>query len=71
MKNQHISPEESLLIHRDARCKLSIGIHWGTFILTDEPLDEPPRVISELKPKMGITDDEFIVLQHGETMKLR
>jgi len=70
MKNQHISPEESLLIHKDANCKRSIGIHWGTFVLTDEPLDEPPRIIAELKPEMGIADDEFIVLQHGETMIL-
>ncbi len=70
MKNQHISPKESLLIHQDVRCKLSIGIHWGTFILTDEPLDEPPRAIADLKPKMGIAEKEFIVLQHGETMKI-
>ncbi len=71
MKNQHISPPESLLIHKDVNCKQSIGIHWGTFALTDEPLNEPPRVIAELKAKMGISDDEFFVLQHGETKKLK
>lgn len=70
MKNQHISPEEALFIHRDANCKKSVAIHWGTFILTDEPLDEPPKKIADLKPKMAITEEEFLLLQHGETRKL-
>jgi L-ascorbate metabolism protein UlaG (beta-lactamase superfamily) len=42
MKNHHINPEEALQAHFDIRAKQSVGIHWGTFILTDEPLNEPP-----------------------------
>lgn len=31
MSNQHVDPENALVIHRDLRSKLSFGIHWGTF----------------------------------------
>ncbi len=70
MKNQHVSPEEALKIHKDAQCKKSVGIHWGTFILTDERLDEPPKQIRKLGPKMGVSNSEFLVLKHGETILL-
>lgn len=32
----HINPEEAVQIHLDVKSKKSIGIHWATFILTDE-----------------------------------
>ncbi|MDX1709014.1 MAG: MBL fold metallo-hydrolase, partial [Desulfobacterales bacterium] len=43
MKYHHVNPEESVQIHKDLRSKQSVAIHWGTFILTDEPLDDPPQ----------------------------
>ncbi len=70
MSAQHVSPKESLIIHQELKCKKSIGIHWGTFILTDEPLDEPPRKLKELQLSMGISERTFSVLQHGETLGL-
>ena len=41
MKNQHVNPEEAVLIHKDINSKQSIGMHWGTFVLTDERLMDP------------------------------
>jgi hypothetical protein len=32
----HINPEEAVQIHLDVKSKKSIGIHWATFVLTDE-----------------------------------
>ena len=47
MKDMHVSPEEAVAIHRDIGSRYSLGIHWGTFPLTAEPIDEPPRPLRE------------------------
>lgn len=70
MRPHHITPEEAIQVHRDVRSKKSVAIHWGTFILTDEPLDEPPERLAEARQQAGISPDEFMTLQHGETIIL-
>jgi hypothetical protein len=45
-------------------------MHWGTFILTDEPLDEPPKRLESARRDAGLTPEEFFVMKHGETRKL-
>lgn len=42
MKPMHMNPEEASQVFDDARCRRAVGMHWGTFVLTDEPLQEPP-----------------------------
>jgi N-acyl-phosphatidylethanolamine-hydrolysing phospholipase D len=68
MARHHVSPEESVQIHKDIRSKKSVAIHWGTFILTDEPLDEPPQRLAAAMQENEIPIDDFLVLQHGETI---
>lgn len=70
MKNHHINPEEAVKAHIDLRARRSIAMHWGTFMLTDEPLDEPPRRLRAAIKKAGIPLSDFIVLKHGETVDL-
>jgi L-ascorbate metabolism protein UlaG (beta-lactamase superfamily) len=70
MKNHHINPEEAVQAHSDLRARKSVGMHWGTFILTDEPLDEPPRRLKAAMKKQGLSDEDFLVLKHGETIIL-
>jgi len=67
MKPQHVDPAEAVQIHLDIHSKLSVGIHWGTFILTDEPEDEPPKLLSEELKKRNLSVDEFIVTSVGKT----
>jgi len=64
----HVAPDEAVRIHRDIRAKVSVAMHWGTFVLTSEPMDEPPRRLRQAMAEAGMKDDEFRVLQHGETM---
>ncbi len=70
MKMQHIDPAEAVQIHRDLRATRSVAIHWGTFVLTDEPLDEPPRALRNALAAAGIPDSDFVALKHGETLRL-
>ncbi|MEJ2730048.1 MAG: MBL fold metallo-hydrolase [Deltaproteobacteria bacterium] len=70
MARHHVNPAESVLIHRDIASKKSVAIHWGTFILTDEPLDEPPEKLAAAMQKNRIPPEDFLVLKHGETIIL-
>ena len=70
MKAHHISPEEAVQVHLDIDSRKSAAIHWGTFILTDEPLDEPPRRLAKALEDKGIPSEDFLVLRHGETVLL-
>jgi N-acyl-phosphatidylethanolamine-hydrolysing phospholipase D len=70
MARHHVNPAESVQIHMDIRSKKSVAIHWGTFILTDEPLDEPPERLREALKKNQIPAEDFLVLKHGETIIL-
>jgi N-acyl-phosphatidylethanolamine-hydrolysing phospholipase D len=70
MRQQHVNPEEAVRIHRDIGARLSIGIHWGTFQLTDEPLDQPVSDLAAARERLGVGAREFIALRHGETLRL-
>ena len=70
MKSQHVNPQEAVQIHRDLGAKRSLGMHWGTFELTDEALDEPPRALAAARKAQGVPDEDFFVMAIGETRKL-
>ena len=70
MATQHVNPDEAVRIHRDLGAKASVGVHWGTFSLTDEALDEPPRKLAEARRAHAVGDDEFFVMAVGETRRL-
>jgi N-acyl-phosphatidylethanolamine-hydrolysing phospholipase D len=69
MRGQHVDPTEAVQIHRDLAAERSIGIHWGTFELTDESLDEPPRALARAARQAGLADDAFTVLAVGATRR--
>ena len=70
MKDQHVNPEESVQIFQDLGCKRAMAVHWGTFQLTDEALDEPPRALASALHRQGISPDDFRVLAIGQTWRL-
>ncbi|MGE0081357.1 MAG: MBL fold metallo-hydrolase [Thiohalomonadaceae bacterium] len=70
MQASHVDPEEAVQIARDVHARRAIGIHWGTFPLSDEPLDEPPRRLRVALETAGLPADSFVVLARGETRRL-
>ena len=70
MKQAHVNPEEAVKIHKNIGSRYSVAIHWGTFILTDEPVDEPPKLLEKSLKKEGIPNEYFFVMKHGETRSL-
>ena len=70
MSAQHVDPAEAVRIHRDLAAERSIGIHWGTFQLTDESLDEPPRALARVVRERGLAADAFAVRAIGETRRV-
>jgi N-acyl-phosphatidylethanolamine-hydrolysing phospholipase D len=48
-----------------------IAGHWGTFKLTDEPMDEPPAWMRELWQTAHHDANDLWILRHGETRSIR
>jgi len=70
MRPQHVNPAEAVQIHRDVRARRSLGIHWGTFQLTDEPLDQAVTDLDIARRACGVDAADFFVLRHGATYVL-
>lgn len=70
MADYHVDPAEAVQIHRDVGARYSIGIHWGSFELTDESLDAPIAALARALETQGIPPGEFELLRHGETREL-
>lgn len=45
---RHISPQESLQICHQTNTNYMMGIHWGTFKLSSEPILEPKNLLTKL-----------------------
>ncbi|GAA5854609.1 hypothetical protein JCM9279_005709 [Rhodotorula babjevae] len=67
----HCAPEDSVELHRETRCKKSIGMHWATWQLTPEEMTEPPKRLRRACDVYGITADEFGVTDFGETVRIK
>jgi N-acyl-phosphatidylethanolamine-hydrolysing phospholipase D len=67
MKTVHLTPEEAVQTFIDLNAQTLLGIHWGTFDLAEEPLDEPPRrMLAEIN-RRGIASDRAWILKIGDT----
>ncbi len=67
MKLVHLTPEEATQAFVDLDAKVMLGMHWGTFDLADEPLDEPPaRMLAEIR-RRNLDPSRAWILKIGET----
>src|SRR5881296_1329790 len=63
----HTTPEEALRIGLDVRARRIVAMHFGTFDLADEPLDEPARRFRREAERRGLGLDQAWILKIGET----
>lgn len=71
MKASHMNPEDAVLAHRDLQSTLSIPMHFGTWQLTDEAIDEPLQHLQEALQKLNVPEQSFQILEVGETRSFR
>ena len=70
MRYQHMNPEEAYRAFRELRARYLVPIHWGTFDLTDESLDLPPRVLREAVKAAAGDLERVRILAIGESWHL-
>ncbi len=70
MSPQHMNPEEALRAFRDLGAATFFAMHWGTFKLADEPLDEPPRRLEAERRRLALDPSRVRVLAVGESAEV-
>lgn len=71
MHKQHVNEDDAVRIHLDVKSTFSMGIHWGTFRLCDEPVHAPLDGLPLARARHGVADDAFVLFQPGETRVLK
>jgi len=69
-KAVHMDPFEAVQAHTDLHAAMSIGMHYGTFQLTAEAINEPIELLEEAKKKANIKPSEFITLPVGKAYEI-
>ena len=67
----HTTPEEALNVAQDLKSKKVLGMHWGTFVLSLEPIMEPPIRFKENAEKFGFKKKDAITFKIGEINSLK
>jgi len=67
----HTNPEEALSVAQDLKSKKVIGMHWGTFVLSLEPIMEPPIRFKNNAEKYGFKKEDAIIFKIGEMQSLK
>ena len=67
MEFSHMNPEEAVMSYFDLEATEAVGMSWGTFILTDEPVTEPLEKLNEALQRYDLSESDFFTLSHGET----
>jgi L-ascorbate metabolism protein UlaG (beta-lactamase superfamily) len=70
MQGNHMDPAEAMRIYERLHPAMGLGVHWGTFQLTFEPIGDPPRRLAALRRERGSRDRGFITAEVGRTFSV-
>jgi L-ascorbate metabolism protein UlaG (beta-lactamase superfamily) len=71
MERQHMNPEQAVQAFVDLGARRFVAMHWGTFKLTDEPLEEPPQRLRAEWQRRDLSPEGLRIPAIGETIELR
>ncbi len=71
MKPVHMDPVEAVQAYLDLKANIFVPVHWGTFKLADEAMDEPPKILKQQVRKLQLNSENFWLLKHGEARELQ
>jgi len=66
----HMNPAEAVQAHLDLEAKRSIAMHYGSFQLTTEAIDEPVRALEEARRANGVTAEQFSAIAPGDSIRV-
>ena len=67
MRDQHMNPDDAVQAHLALAARRSLAMHFGTFQLTDEAMDEPAERLAASLQAHGVCPENFRVPRFGET----
>jgi L-ascorbate metabolism protein UlaG (beta-lactamase superfamily) len=71
MKDIHMNPAEAVQAHLDLAARQSVGIHFGTFQLTPEGLDQPAHDLADALHQRGLPAADFRTFEVGHSVWVR
>jgi len=70
MRAVHMNPEEAVQAHLDLEASQSVAMHFGTFQLTAEGIDQPVRDLGDALRSKGVARSRFTTLAFGDSFRL-
>ncbi|MET0342631.1 MAG: MBL fold metallo-hydrolase [Polyangiales bacterium] len=70
MGTQHMSPEQSLDALTDLDATHFVGMHWGAYDLSDEPMEAGPVIVRDEAAARGLDPARLHVIRPGGSVRL-
>lgn len=70
MQSNHMNPDESVAAFRLLGARTALGVHWGTFQLTFEGIDDPPKRLAAALKAQGVAPNRFIATEVGRSYEV-
>ncbi|HEX9947429.1 MAG TPA: MBL fold metallo-hydrolase [Allosphingosinicella sp.] len=70
MKGNHMDPDEAVRVFETLKPAMALGMHWGTFQLTFESINDPPRRLAAAKKARGIPAERFVTTGVGRSFRV-